>query len=138
MPWMTVDTTTNPAPVGVPVPATTSRRVPASWGMGDGQAIPWEYAPAPESREIVRLEERYGLFFAGREGAATGGATFTTVDPATEQPLAEVARATMADVGRAVRAARRAQRGSWGNLPGKERAKYLFRIARLLQERSRE
>jgi len=113
-------------------------RSPASWGLGDGQAIPWEYAPAPESREIVRLRERYGLFIDGREVAATGGGTFVTVNPATEEPLAEVARATPADVDRAVTVAKRAQRRAWGSLPGRERAKYLFRIARILQERSRE
>jgi len=113
-------------------------RSPASWGLGDGQAIPWEYAPAPESREIVRLRDRYGLFIDGREVAATGGGAFVTVNPATEEPLAEVARATPADVDRAVTVAKRAQRRAWGSLPGRERAKYLFRIARILQERSRE
>jgi aldehyde dehydrogenase (NAD+) len=113
-------------------------RAPSSWGLGDGQAIPWEYAPAPEARDIVRLKERYGLFIGGREQPSSDGATFTSVDPATEQPLAEVARATPLDIDKAVRAARRAQRRSWGRLPGKERAKYLFRISRILQERSRE
>jgi aldehyde dehydrogenase (NAD+) len=113
-------------------------RLPSSWGLGDGQAIPWEYAPAPEARDIVRLKERYGLFIGGREVEASDGALFTTVDPATEQPLAQVSRATPADVDKAVRAARRAQSRTWGRLPGRERAKYLFRIARLLQERSRE
>ncbi len=113
-------------------------RAPASWGLGDGQAIPWEYAPAPESREIVRLKERYGLFIDGREVQASDGAVFPTVNPATEEKLADVAKATTADVDRAVRAAGRAQKKSWGALPGRERAKYLFRIARLLQERSRE
>jgi aldehyde dehydrogenase (NAD+) len=128
----------------MPAMATPTKPVPfagergsASWGLGDGQAIPWEYAPAPEARDIVTLEDEYGLFIDGREVKARGGETFVTVDPATEQPLARVARATEADVDRAVRAARRAQK-SWGALAGKERAKYLFRIARILQERSRE
>ena len=121
------------------LPARTSSAVaPNSWGLGDGQAIPWEYAPAPEARDIVQLKDRYGLFINGREVAATGGSTFTSVDPATEQPLAEIAKATPEDVDKAVRAARRAQRRSWGQLSGKERAKYLFRISRILQERSRE
>ncbi len=71
----------------------------------------------------------------GKEVAASDGATFTTIDPATEEPLAEIARATEADVDTAVRAARQAQSKTWGKLPGRERAKYLFRIARLLQER---
>ena len=118
--------------------ARAADRAPASWGLGDGQAVPWEYAPAPESREIVRLKDRYGLFINGREVEAADGGTFATVNPATEEILAQVARATPADVDRAIRAARRAQRRSWGELPGRERAKYLFRIARILQERSRE
>jgi aldehyde dehydrogenase (NAD+) len=118
--------------------ARTRAGAPNSWGFGDGQAIPWDYAPAPEARDIVRLKERYGLFIGGREVQATGGETFTSIDPSTELPLASVARATAADVDRAVRSARRAARRSWGQLSGKERAKYLFRISRILQERSRE
>jgi aldehyde dehydrogenase (NAD+) len=120
------------------VPASSASSTPNSWGLGDGQAIPWEYAPAPEQRDIVQLKDRYGLFIDGREVKASGGETFTSVDPATEQPLAEVAKATSADVDKAVKAARRAQRRSWGQLSGRERAKYLFRISRILQERSRE
>ena len=112
--------------------------LPASWGMGEGQAIPWEYAPAPESREIVTLRARYGLFVGGKEVAPRSGQWFTTIDPSTEEPLAEIARAGEADVDHAVGVARRAFRRSWGELPGAERAKYLFRIARILQERSRE
>src|SRR5881396_741936 len=112
------------------VPAADQR--PNSWGFGDGQAIPWEYAPAPEARDIVTLEVRYGLFINGRSVAATGGGTFVSIDPSTEQPLAEVARATTVDVDKAVRAARSAQRRSWGQLSGRERAKYLFRISRIL------
>jgi aldehyde dehydrogenase (NAD+) len=111
--------------------------VPASWGLGDGQAIPWEYAPAPEARDIVKLKDRYGLFIGGREVEPTGGATFVTVDPSTEQPLAAIAKGSPADVDRALRSARRAHR-RWAGLAGTERAKYLFRIARILQERSRE
>ena len=121
----------------VPI-VTTASGAASSWGLGDGQAIPWEYAPAPEARDIVHLRERYGLFIGGRDVQASDGATFTSVDPATEQPLAEVARATAADIDKAVRAARRAANRAWAPLPGKERAKYLFRIARILQERSRE
>jgi aldehyde dehydrogenase (NAD+) len=119
-----------------PVPASSARPA-ASWGLGDGQAVPWEYAPAPEARDVVRLREAYGLFIGGREVQAADGATFVSVDPATEQTLATVARAGEADIDRAVRAARRAGT-RWAALPGRERAKYLFRIARILQERSRE
>jgi aldehyde dehydrogenase (NAD+) len=120
-------------PVASSVPGAAS-----SWGMGDGQAIPWEYAPAPEARDIVTLKERYGLFIGGREVPSSDGSTFPTVDPATEQTLAQVARATPADIDKAVRSARRAASRSWATLPGRERAKYLFRIARIMQERSRE
>ena len=112
--------------------------MPSSWGLGDGQQIPWEYAPAPEAREIVQLKSRYGLFVGGKEIATRGGQWFTTVDPATEEPIAEIARATVKDVDQAVGVARKAFKRDWSTLPGSERAKYLFRIARILQERSRE
>ena len=94
--------------------------------------------PRPESRDVVQLKSRYGLFIGGKEVAPRSGQWFTTVDPATEEPLAEIARATVEDVDQAVGAARRAFKRDWGTLPGSERAKYLFRIARILQERSRE
>ncbi len=118
--------------------APVAPRAPAYWGLGDGAAIPWEYAPAPESRDVVRIREHYGLFIDGRERDASDGGTFTTIDPATEDTLATVARATTADIDRAVAAAKRAQRRTWGAMSGRERAKYLFRIARIMQERSRE
>ncbi|MFO6452827.1 MULTISPECIES: aldehyde dehydrogenase family protein [unclassified Aeromicrobium] len=97
----------------------------------------FEYAPAPESRAIVDLQASYGLFIDG-ELTDGGGTAFKTVNPATEEVLAEVAEANEADVDRAVRAARRAYDRVWGPMPGRERAKYLFRIARILAERSRE
>src|ERR1700754_3256398 len=87
---------------------------PSSWGLGDGQAIPWEYAPAPESRDIVTIKDRYGLFIGGKEVAASDGQTFTSVNPATEEPLTQIARGTAADMDKAVRAARNAFRKSWG------------------------
>ena len=98
----------------------------------------WEYADAPESTEIVRLEERYGLFIGGEFVEPKSGRWFETIDPATEEPLAEVADAGVEDVDLAVVAARRASEDVWRTLPGSERAKYLFRIARQLQERARE
>ncbi|MCD9155312.1 aldehyde dehydrogenase family protein [Aeromicrobium duanguangcaii] len=97
----------------------------------------FEYAPAPESRSIVDLAASYGLFIDG-EFTDGGGTSFKTVNPATEEVLAEVAEADEADVDRAVRAARTAYEKVWGPMPGRERAKYLFRIARILAERSRE
>jgi aldehyde dehydrogenase (NAD+) len=98
----------------------------------------FEYAPAPESRSVVDLRSSYGLFVDGRFVEPAEGTSFKTVNPATEEVLAEVAEASAADVDRAVQAARRAQTRVWGPMPGRERAKYLFRIARILQERSRE
>src|SRR5579871_645342 len=97
----------------------------------------WTYAPAPESREIVSLQERYGLFVGGEWVEARSGETFTTISPRDEEPLAEVAQAGPEDVELAVAAAREAF-PAWAGLPGADRAKYLFRIARILQERSRE
>jgi len=96
----------------------------------------WTYAPAPESREIVRLRDRYGLFVGGEW--LEPQETYTTIDPAHEEPLAEVGQATDEEVQAAVGAARAAYDNGWSALPGSERAKYLFRIARILQERSRE
>ncbi|SCL49407.1 aldehyde dehydrogenase family protein [Micromonospora yangpuensis] len=96
----------------------------------------FEYAPAPESRAIVDLKPSYGLFVDGR--FVDGEDRHKSVNPATEEVLAEVTWASEADVDRAVRAARKAYRKVWGPMPGRDRAKYLFRIARLLQERSRE
>ncbi|MFF3563362.1 aldehyde dehydrogenase family protein [Streptomyces sp. NPDC002574] len=95
------------------------------------------YAPAPESRSVVDIAPSYGLFIDGEFTEASDGRVFKTVSPSTEEVLSEVARAGEADVDRAVRAARRAFT-SWSALPGSERAKYLFRIARIVQERSRE
>ncbi len=94
------------------------------------------YAPAPESTSVVDIRPHNGLFIDGTFVAATGG-TFTTVNPATEETLAEVGRASEQDVDRAVAAARRAFT-RWRRVPGRERAKYLHRIARIIQERARE
>jgi aldehyde dehydrogenase (NAD+) len=98
----------------------------------------FEYAAAPESREIVRLEERYGLFVGGEWVEPRSGEFHASLNPATEEPLAEVAYAGPEDVELAVGAAREAFENGWSALPGSERAKYVFRIARILQERSRE
>src|SRR6516165_3966319 len=97
----------------------------------------WTYAPAPESREIVTLRDRYGLFVGGEWVEPRSGETFTTIAPRDEEPLAEVSQSGPEDVALAVAAAREAF-GPWSALPGADRAKYLFRIARILQERSRE
>ncbi|CAN5140302.1 aldehyde dehydrogenase family protein [soil metagenome] len=100
--------------------------------------LDWTYAPSRESTEIVELKERYGLFIDGKLRAPVSTKSFTTINPATEEPLAEVAAANAADVNKAVKAARGAFANGWGTLSGAERAKYLYRIARMVQERSRE
>ena len=98
----------------------------------------WEYAPAPEARDIVQLQERYGLFIGGQEVEPRSGEWFGSVSPSTEETLFEVARAGEEDVALAVEAARDAFRNGWSELAASERSKYLFRIARIIQERSRE
>src|SRR5829696_7982119 len=96
----------------------------------------WTYAPAPESRDIVTVDDRYGHYVGGEWLDASE--TYTTLSPSSEEPLAEVGQATEAEVGQAVDAARAAFENGWSALPGAERAKYMFRIARILQERARE
>jgi aldehyde dehydrogenase (NAD+) len=96
----------------------------------------FEYAPAPESRSIVDIKPSYGLFVNGEW--VDGEVRDKTVNPATEEVLAEVSWATESEVDSAVRAARAAYENVWSKMPGGERAKYLFRIARIIQERARE
>jgi aldehyde dehydrogenase (NAD+) len=97
----------------------------------------FEYAPAPESRSIVDIAPSYGLFIDGEFVDGTGE-PFKSVNPATEEVLTEVSSGSAADVDRAVAAARRAFTRVWGPMRPADRGKYLFRIARLLQERARE
>jgi aldehyde dehydrogenase (NAD+) len=97
----------------------------------------WEYAPAPEARDVVELQPRYGLFVGGEEVEPRSGEWFTSISPSTEEELFEVAQAGPEDVERAVGAARSAFE-EWSGLAPSERAKYLFRIARIVQERARE
>jgi aldehyde dehydrogenase (NAD+) len=98
----------------------------------------FEYAPAPESRAVVDLKPSYGLFINGEFTDTEGGSAFKSISPSTEEVLAEVTEASDADVDRAVASARRAFTGAWGRMSGADRGKYLFRIARILQERARE
>src|SRR5260221_10578870 len=106
----------------------------------DAAAIPaaWDYAAAPESKDIVKMADRYGLFIGGKFVEPLSKQRYTTIDPATEEPLSEIAQAGKADVAKAVRSARDAYTSRWSKLRPSERAKYLYRIARILQERSRE
>ncbi|MDH4176673.1 MAG: aldehyde dehydrogenase family protein [Thermoleophilia bacterium] len=107
-----------------------------------GTAVPaplaWDYAPAPEARDIVSFEARYGLYIGGEVVEPRSGEWYSTISPATEEHLAEVATARTEDVDVAVQAARDAFENGWSSLRPGERAKYLFRIARILLERSRE
>ena len=123
----------------------SARKVPVAGQQGQGGGVAaraaapaWDYAPAPESRDIVTIAAEYGLFTDGEFGPAADGRQFPTINPATEEPLARVALAGQPDVDRAVAAARAAYQRVWGPMPGAERAKYLYRIARILQERARE
>jgi aldehyde dehydrogenase (NAD+) len=98
----------------------------------------FEYAPAPESRAIVKLKSEYGLFINGKWVSPQSKKKFASVNPATEEVLAKISQGNQADVDKAVKAARAAYNKVWSKTKPKERAKYLFRIARLLQERARE
>jgi aldehyde dehydrogenase (NAD+) len=98
----------------------------------------FEYAPAPESRAVVDLQPSYGLFIDGEFVDPSDGGVIKSINPASEEVLAEVAEAGPQDVDRAVRAARKAYEQVWGPMPGRDRAKYLYRIARIIQERGRE
>ncbi len=98
----------------------------------------WDYAPALQSTSHVTISPRYDLFIGGRFVPPKSRKYFDTINPATEGTLAEVAEAGEADVDAAVRAAKRAYDLHWRRMPGKERGKYIFRLARMLQEKSRE
>jgi aldehyde dehydrogenase (NAD+) len=100
--------------------------------------LQWEYASSTEATDILDLESRYGLFIDGEFVKPKTRKYFETINPATEEPIAEVAEAGEADVDAAVVAARKAHTEVWGPMPGPERAKHIFRIARMIQERSRE
>lgn len=98
----------------------------------------WQYAPAPESTGHIKLKDRYDLFINGKFVKPSSGKYFETINPATEGKLSEVAEANAADVDKAVKAARNASDKYWKKMPGKERAKYIYRISRMIQERARE
>ncbi|MDX1404936.1 MAG: aldehyde dehydrogenase family protein [Woeseiaceae bacterium] len=98
----------------------------------------WQYSPAPESTEHVAIAEQYGLFINGQFLEPADGRYFETINPATEETLSSVALASEADVDRAVKAARKAYSGTWSKMHAADRGKYIYRIARIIQERSRE
>ena len=96
------------------------------------------YSPAPESTNHIEIKERYPLFIKGKFSEPQSGKYFSTINPATEKKLSEVAVANQADVDFAVKSARNAYKNVWSKMPPKERSKYIYRIARVLQERGRE
>src|SRR4051812_36923822 len=106
--------------------------------MKKGSDTKWEYAAAPESRSIVKLEKKYGLFINGKFVPPSSKKYFSSIDPSTGEQIAEIAFAGKLDVNAAAAAANTAYEKSWKKLPAQERGKYLFRIARMIQERARE
>src|SRR5438067_11193331 len=116
-------------------------------GEPDGQPIPkrrvdfgkrWSYAPALEANSYSKLRNRYQLFINGRFVSPKSGQYFDSINPATEEKLAEIGSANKGDVDLAVKAARRSYKNVWSKMPGRERGKNLFRIARLIKEMARE
>ena len=98
----------------------------------------WSYDPAPQATDFIKLQERYGLYINGKFKPSENGRSFHTINPATEEKLAEVSEASEKDVNRAVRSAKEAYEKVWSKISHKERGKYVYRIARLIQERARE
>ena len=98
----------------------------------------WQYDPAPESAAAARIDSEYGLFINGKWQKPDSGAYFDTINPANEKQLSRIAAANEKDVDRAVRAARQAYENTWKKMPASERGKYIFRIARMIQEKARE
>ncbi|MCB0741591.1 MAG: aldehyde dehydrogenase family protein, partial [Chitinophagaceae bacterium] len=98
----------------------------------------WQYAPAPENKKSATINKQYELFINGQWQKPLSKKYFDTINPANEEKLSKVAWANEADVDKAVKAARHAYENIWKNMPAKERAKYIFRIARIMQEKARE
>ena len=98
----------------------------------------WDYSAAPESADHASIKKEYGLYINGKSVKAEGGKRFASNSPSTEEHIAYFAEASNKDVDKAVKAARKAYKNVWGPMAPKERAKYIFRIARLIQERARE
>ncbi|MGB3870969.1 MAG: aldehyde dehydrogenase family protein [Flavobacteriales bacterium] len=106
--------------------------------MAKKKTIDWALAPAPENKDHITIKPQYELFIGGKWVKPKSGKYFDTINPANEQKLARIAEANEADVDAAVKAARKAYEGPWGKMPASERAKYIYRIARLMQEKARE
>jgi len=98
----------------------------------------WKYAPSPEATDHIRLQKQYDLFINGKFVKPNSGKYFDTINPTTEEKISSIAEANDKDVDSAVKAARASYDKTWSKMPAKERAKYIYRIARLIQERARE
>jgi aldehyde dehydrogenase (NAD+) len=98
----------------------------------------WDYAPAPEDSKSYLIVPRHELFIGGKFVKPHSGKYFPSINPATEEKLTEIASADETDVDKAVKSARRAYENTWSKMPGRERGKYLYRIARIIQEKARE
>ena len=98
----------------------------------------WDLAPAPENKDHISLKKKYGLFINGEFVNPKSGKYFPTINPANEEKLAMIAEANEKDVDLAVKAARKAYNDVWSKISAKERGKYIYRIARIIQEKSRE
>jgi len=117
------------------MPTAKTKRKPASKKQAH---LDWQLAPAPESTSHVTIAKSYDLFIGGKWVKPTGGKYFPTINPSNEKKLSMIAEASAKDVDKAVKAARKAYDTVWSKMPAKERGKYIFRIARLIQERARE
>lgn len=106
--------------------------------MSKKEKLSWEYAPAPESKKIIQIKEKYDLFIDGKFVSPSSGKYFESINPATEEKLCTIAHGNEKDIDLAVKAARNAYVNTWSLLSGAERGKYIFRIARMMQERARE
>ena len=106
-------------------------------GAASSAMTEWHYSPSLEATDHLKIQSRYNLFIGGKFVEPHSKRWFETINPATEETLAEIAEADAADVDRAVREARRAYEKTWRKLAPSERAKYIYRIARLIQEKSR-
>lgn len=100
--------------------------------------IEWTYDPSLESTSHIQIKKRYELYIGGKWVKPSSGKYFETINPSNEEVLAEIAYGNDADVDKAVKAARKAYKEVWSIMPASERAKYIFRIARMMQERARE
>lgn len=106
--------------------------------MAEKKSNNWEYAPSLESTSHIEIKGKYDLFIDGKFVRPSSGNYFNTINPATNEVLSSVAYANEKDVDKAVKSARRAYNEVWSKLSGKERGKYIYRIARIMQERARE